>query len=214
MCLAVCPDWKQRDHQRTYIVCSGIPSQIAITTESVSLPWRQTLNSNISWPPFFKDWEIKWDHVEATQSMAPRRIGVRANTQWDDVIKWKHFPRDWPFVRGTHRSPVNTPAQRPVTRSFGLFFDLRLNKRLSKQSWGWWFEILSRPLCHCNGILFPNLEQLFVVIYTLINFPGSWQSSRSQRQKSWWFCYFLNFADHPLKIWSVQFDMQVVGCSA
>ena len=27
----------------------------------------------------------------------------------DDVIKWKHFPRYWPFVRGIHRSPVNTP---------------------------------------------------------------------------------------------------------
>ena len=43
------------------------------------------------------------------------------------------------------------PAQRPVTRSFDVFFDLRLNKRLSKQSWGWWFETLSRPLWrHCN----------------------------------------------------------------
>ena len=38
------------------------------------------------------------------------------------------------------------PVQRPVTRSFDVFFDLRLNKRLSKQSWGWWFEMLSRPL--------------------------------------------------------------------
>ena len=27
----------------------------------------------------------------------------------DDGIKWKHFPRDWPFVRGIHRSPVNSP---------------------------------------------------------------------------------------------------------
>ena len=31
-------------------------------------------------------------------------------------------------------------AQMPVTRSFDIFFDLRLNKRLSKQSWGWLFE--------------------------------------------------------------------------
>ena len=39
-------------------------------------------------------------------------------------------------------SPVTGefPAQRPVTRSLDIFFDLRLNKRLSKQSWGWWFE--------------------------------------------------------------------------
>ena len=54
----------------------------------------------------------------------------------DDVIKWKHFLRHWPFVR----------VQRPVTRSFDVFFDLRLNKRLSKRSWGWWFETLSRAL--------------------------------------------------------------------
>ena len=30
-------------------------------------------------------------------------------SQHDDVIKWKHFPRYWPFVRGIHRSPVNSP---------------------------------------------------------------------------------------------------------
>ena len=50
-------------------------------------------------------------------------------------------------------SPVNGefPLQRPVTRSFDIFFDLRLNKRLSKRSWGWWFEMPSCLLwCHCN----------------------------------------------------------------
>ena len=50
-------------------------------------------------------------------------------------------------------SPVTGefPAQRPVTRSFDVFFDRRLNKRLSKQWWGWWFETPSRPLwLHSN----------------------------------------------------------------
>ena len=43
------------------------------------------------------------------------------------------------------------PTQRPVTRSFDIFFDLRLNKWLSKQPWGWWFKTLSCPLWfHCN----------------------------------------------------------------
>ena len=39
-------------------------------------------------------------------------------------------------------SPVTGeyPSQGPVTQSFDVFFDLRLHKRLSKQSWGWWFE--------------------------------------------------------------------------
>ena len=38
------------------------------------------------------------------------------------------------------------PAQRPVTRSFDVVFDLRLDGRLSKQSWGWWLESPSCPL--------------------------------------------------------------------
>ena len=43
------------------------------------------------------------------------------------------------------------PAQRPGTRSFDVFFDLRLNKWLSKQWWDWWFETPLRPLWrHCN----------------------------------------------------------------
>ena len=39
-------------------------------------------------------------------------------------------------------SPVTGefPAQRPVTRSYDAYFDLRLNKRLGKQSWGWWLR--------------------------------------------------------------------------
>ena len=94
----------------------------------------------------------------------------------DDVIKGKHFPHYWPFVRGIHQSPVNSPhksqwrgalifslicawingwaiempviwyaivpvtgefpSQKPVTRSFDIFFDLRLNKRLSHRDAG------------------------------------------------------------------------------
>ena len=45
----------------------------------------------------------------------------------------------------TGNSPVpgEFPAQRPLTRSFDVFFDLRPNTRLNKQSRGWWFETLS-----------------------------------------------------------------------
>ena len=70
-----------------------------------------------------------------------------------DVIKGKHFPRYWPFVRGIHRWPVNSPHKGPVTRSFDVFFDMWLNKHLSKQSWGWWFETLSRPLWRHSNVL-------------------------------------------------------------
>ena len=173
-------------------------------------------------------------------------------TNHDDIIIWNHFLRNWPFVRGIHRSPVNSPhkgqwrralmfsliyawinvwvnnreagdlrryrshydvtvmtvvrffssvyypmyviscdhisingiarwwpwwrhqmetfsallalcagnspitgefpSQRPVTRSFDVFFDHRKNKRLSNQSGRRWFETTSRSLWrHCNG---------------------------------------------------------------
>ena len=43
------------------------------------------------------------------------------------------------------------PAQAPVTRICDVSADLRLNKRLSKQSWGWWFETrLGSLLRHSN----------------------------------------------------------------
>ena len=55
------------------------------------------------------------------------------------------------------------PAQRPVTRSFDVFFDLRLNKRLSKQSWGWWFGTLSCPLWrHRNGTISTQLVRRWI----------------------------------------------------
>ena len=52
--------------------------------------------------------------------------------------------------------PGEFPTKRSVTRSFDIFFDLRLNKRLSKQWWGWLFETPSRPLwrqCNANVVL-------------------------------------------------------------
>ena len=69
----------------------------------------------------------------------------------DDVIKWKHFPRYWPFVWGIHRWPVNSPHKGQWHGALMFSFDRRLNNRLSKQSRGWWLEMPSRPLWrHCN----------------------------------------------------------------
>ena len=51
---------------------------------------------------------------------------------------------------GNSPATAEFPSQRPVTRSFDVYFYLRLNKRLRKQSWDWWFEAPSRYLWrHC-----------------------------------------------------------------
>ena len=55
---------------------------------------------------------------------------------------------------GNRPVPGEFPAQRPVTQSFDILFDLRPNKRLSKQSRGWWFETPSSSLWrHHNELI-------------------------------------------------------------
>ena len=62
------------------------------------------------------------------------------------------------------------PAQRPVTWSFDVFFDQRLNNWLSKQSCGWWFETPSCPLLHhCNEATWSSGEAIRIYVYTYKN---------------------------------------------
>ena len=77
--------------------------------------------------------------------IAMSRRGNDALSYHDDVSKWKHFPRYWPFVRGIHRSPVNPPhkGQWRGALMFSLIY-VWINDWV-KQLWGW-FETLSRPL--------------------------------------------------------------------
>ena len=66
------------------------------------------------------------------------------------------------------------PTQRLVTRSFDVFFDLCLNKRLRKQSWGWWFETISCPLWrHCNGGIKGHLMSNVVINTTMVLSNGT-----------------------------------------
>ena len=77
--------------------------------------------------------------------------------QWSDSETWWRHQMETvsallALCAGISPVTAEFPPQRPVTRSFDVFFDLRLNKRLSKQSWGWWSETPSRSSWrHCNG---------------------------------------------------------------
>ena len=52
---------------------------------------------------------IQWMGWEVTNRTSDIFFSVYPHVSHDDVIKWKHFPRYWPFVRRNHRSPVNSP---------------------------------------------------------------------------------------------------------
>ena len=89
---------------------------------------------------------ITWTSVDFS-SVRSRGIHFSMMTSSNGNI----FPVTGPLC-GEFTGPGEFPAQRPVTRSFDVFFDLRPNKRLSKQPWGRWFETPSWSLWrHCNG---------------------------------------------------------------
>ena len=99
-------------------------------------------------------WGIHWWPVNSSH----KRWVTQKRFLSDNVIMawWRHQMETFSALLAicAWNSPVpgEFHAQRPVMRSFHVFFDLRLNKRLSKHSWGWWFETPSCPLWrHSNG---------------------------------------------------------------
>ena len=98
-------------------------------TKSLQIFWRSLHLRWSLWVPIFKWVAETWTEVPATHLKIGGPVSLRlmtsqfkdivSNTQklksvkyifcHDDVIKWKYFPRYWPFVRGIHRSAVNSP---------------------------------------------------------------------------------------------------------
>ena len=108
----------------------------------------------------------------------------------DDVIKWKQFPRYWPYGEFTVNGEF--PTQRPVTRSFDVFFDLCPNKWLSKQLWGWWFETPSGPLCrHSNK---SNNVQICLTRSHRMFFASIRPYILNSDRYAFWFCIFFDNA--------------------
>ena len=61
-------------------------------------------------------WLLHWlrdcsSAIEIILTSVDKSDLCQAWPQYDDVIKWRHFPRYWSFVRGIHRSPVNSPQK-------------------------------------------------------------------------------------------------------
>ena len=125
----------------------------------------------------------------------------------DDVIKWKRFPRNWSFVRGIHRSRW-IPHTKASDAELCGFFDLRLNKRLSKQPWGWWFGTLSRSLWrHCNVWVGHNLstsglmEGRVVNLALAITIYFKWYFRISWNTNMLWTCSRSHFNSPQNFIW-------------
>ena len=99
-------------------------------------------------------------HCMQSFSRNPYLINWNKNMiKHDDVIKWRHFPCDCPFFARNSRVIGEFPSQKLEARSFDVFFAIRLNTRLSKQSWGWRFEKPSRSLWRHRNDHFKQLQR-------------------------------------------------------
>ena len=107
------------------------------------------------------------------------KVDHRAGGKWfiHGPTWWRHQMETFfallAICAGNSPVPGDFPTQRPVTRSFNVFVDLRLNKRWRKQSWGWWLETLPCPLWrHCNktpqGEVVVNPGTLLLCVLSLV----------------------------------------------
>ena len=82
------------------------------------------------------------------------------------------------------------PCTKPVTRSFGVFFDLLLNKLLSKHWWGWWFKTPSRPIWHHSDDFALTLPYHVIAIFNMSSLlyvaRPHVQQPLADELSSWW----------------------------
>ena len=70
-----------------------------------------------TWAYYFGSYGITINTVAETPNCTLQAQNIAITVRWrlesvtnhDDVIKWKHFPRYWPFMRGIHRWPLDFP---------------------------------------------------------------------------------------------------------
>ena len=155
-CLAIC---KLHDYGLSSNSCTLITSFSCLLSMLILIPL--TLFWFIYYILLFHSINMYWQSLWS----------VNSTNSW-----WRHqmeaFSALLPLC-GEFTGPGEFPAQRPVTRSFDVFFDLRLNKRLGKQPWGWWFEAPSWSLWRqCNVQISPydcfivlNKDKVFLYLF-------------------------------------------------
>ena len=162
MCLSACSNKimmtffsTQSRQQNRFITYLGYVRQIGINMQLLLYQPPQNLPLIIGVVEA-KPITINWNFSHILLMLLPVFCGGLASLGHRQIPAWWRHPMETfsallAICAGNSRVPGEFPAQRPVTRSFDVFFDLRLNQRLSKQSWCCWFETLPRPWWrHCN----------------------------------------------------------------
>ena len=109
------------------------------------------------------------------------------------------------LCEGNSLTTSEFPSQRPVTQSFDVFFDLCLNKRLSKQSGGWWFETPSHPLWRHSNVHRSVSLDLTDDKSTFVQVMAWWLKATSHYPNECWhlWCHMASFCNYELNLFFV-----------
>ena len=164
-----------------------IPIRLIISTHSMCL-W-QYYSVDVSLPFSIRPSVTSLCTYIQTFAGYRDNIALYLYTHWhDDVIKYNHFPRYWPFVRGIHRSPVNSPHKGQWRGALIFSFICAWINHLSKQSWGWWFE--PRPLWRHSNVYYLHHDPTSVIDImklesSLLNWSGPFCYVTHLSRKTW-----------------------------
>ena len=117
-----------------------------------------------------------WMQLLVMPYVRPRPLKQYLDICHDDVIKWKHFPRYWPFVREIHRSPVNSPHKGQWRGA--LMFTLicaRINGWVNNREAG----DLRRYRAHYDVIVMCNKHSNYIRSYNPFLLAILWKSNKS-----------------------------------
>ena len=113
----------------------------------------------------------------------------------ENVTWWRHqmgtFSALLAFCAGNSPVTAELPTQRPVTRSFDVFFHMRLNRQLSKQWRRWWFDTPPRSLWRqCNKknlalMYWITFAEITIYLHCLSIISPHWEDVGDINHSSW-----------------------------
>ena len=122
--------------------------------EDYSIPIIDAMDILLSWTKPSKQVSVCLSSSRIRPKQLKHQKDILIQQKW--TAWWRHqmetFSALLAICEGNSPVTGEFPAQRPVTQSFDVFFDLRLSRPSSEQWWGLWFETPScPPWRHCNG---------------------------------------------------------------
>ena len=83
-------------------------NRCVVNSDILARIWPHCSDINIKQGSEFANWNLAVCKTRTATNKSRQNTADEVRAMSYDVIIWKHFPRYWPFVRGIHRSPVNS----------------------------------------------------------------------------------------------------------